>query len=158
MNTDQPQEATATIEIQIDSRLEEVALIGVTSRALAIHAGLSQEDAFAVELCVVEAVTNSVEHGYGFEAGHPVKISVRLTASALEFEVKDLGRGLDADSKAAQEKLADSAQAPPDSMSGRGRGAFLIHELMDNVVYDSTGQGLTLTMSKTLGSPPPPEA
>ena len=138
-------ESPRTLSLRIDSRLEDIALVGVASRALAMHAGLGEVDAFNVELCVVEAVTNSVEHGYRCEAGHPVDVEVRLTPTDLEFQVKDRGRGLEID-----EDPAPEAVPPPPPTSARGRGSFLIDQLMDRVVYKKNPDGVVLTMSKSL--------
>ncbi|MDA8019494.1 MAG: ATP-binding protein [Thermoanaerobaculia bacterium] len=146
-------ESPLTLSLRIDSRLEDIALVGVASRALAMHAGLGEVDAFNVELCVVEAVTNSVEHGYRCEAGHPVDVEVRLTPTDLEFEVKDRGQGMEPDNDTA----SDEVPTPPPT-SARGRGSFLIDQLMDRVVYKKNPDGVVLTMSKSLNHPQATEA
>ena len=140
------------IQMRIDSRLEDIALIGVASRALALHAGLDDRQAFEVELCVVAAVTHSVEHGYRCEPGHVVEVEVRITPSHLEFEVRDEGRGLDEAAPELEPEPPGAEPEVPSELADRGRGAFLIDQLMDRVAYKPERRGLTLTMSKTLNA------
>lgn len=149
---DHPTESARSIQLRIDSRLEDIAMVGVASRAWAMLAGLDETQAFNVELCVVEAVTNSVEHGYQCEQGHPVDVVVRLTSTLLEFEVRDQGKGLGAEHAKAEPTTAEAALAVPDAMSPRGRGGFLIDELMDHVDYRVDDRGVTLTIGKTLAA------
>lgn len=149
---DCPTEDSRSIHLRIDSRLEDIALVGVASRAWATLAGLDETQAFNVELCVVEAVTNSVEHGYQGEQGHPVDVVVRLTSALLQFEVRDQGSGLEADHVKAAAAAVPVPLSAPDALSARGRGGFLIDELMDHVDYRVDAGGVTLTMGKTLAA------
>ena len=79
----------AAIRLIIDSRLQNVCLVGMAVNKLCAVAHLDEEAAFGVELCAVEAVTNSVEHAYGGQSGHDVELVLTLGDSQLSIEVKD---------------------------------------------------------------------
>ena len=52
------------ITLQLDSRLENVSLAGSAVRTVAGEVGFEQEECERLELCVVEALTNVIEHAY----------------------------------------------------------------------------------------------
>jgi serine/threonine-protein kinase RsbW len=138
---------TGALTLRIDSRLEHVALVGVAVRAICAAIPLADEEAASVELCVVEAVNNAVEHAYGEQAGYPIEIELALAADVLRIEVRDRGRSMDWATACAN---ADAYAA--DALSDGGRGIFIIRSLMDRVSYRAGRGWNALAMRKRLGA------
>ncbi|HLA76783.1 MAG TPA: ATP-binding protein [Vicinamibacteria bacterium] len=139
---------TRLVELSIDSRLEEVASVGEAVSRACREAGISEGDAYNVELAVVEAVSNSVRHAYRGEAGH--RVEVRLSLAADGVEVRILDDGLPVPEASRRPKPIEFDPEDPLSISEGGRGTFLIHSLMDRVVYGSEGGRNLLLLAKSL--------
>jgi len=130
--------------LSIETRLENVALVGVAVRGIGRLLGLSDVDANRIELCVVEAVTNVIRHS---SEGNPqgtvttqlearadrleLIVEGRRTAGALEIE---LGSG------AIEDRLTEES----------GRGLALIRSIMDRVEFRVQGDTQVLAMVKRL--------
>ncbi len=68
------------IALTIDSRLEQVAFVGLASRAWGQYIGLSQPLGQQVETCLVEAVNNAILHAYRNQPGGRVERVFRWVA------------------------------------------------------------------------------
>lgn len=134
------------VVLTIDSRLDSVALVGVAARRISEEAGFSAADAASIELCIVEAVSNSVRHAYRGEPGHPVTTRLTLSAEGLEIGVLDEGSPVPVAWRTPPH--VDFDPDDPDSIPESGRGTFLIHELMDRVSYGTEGNANLLLMTK----------
>ncbi len=134
------------IVLTIDSRLEDVALVGVAVKGICELLGFSAQERYNVELCVVEAASNSVRHAYRGEAGHP--LTVRLSAFEDRIEVRVLDRGLPVPEEKRAPHNVEVDPADLRSMPDGGRGTFLIHTLMDRVEYGTEGGTNVLLMTK----------
>jgi serine/threonine-protein kinase RsbW len=138
------------IKIVIDSKLKEVPSVGKKIREICLSMRLSSFEAFQIELCVVEAVTNSIKHAYRLEAGHQVEITLSIVSDKFIFDICDTGISMD--SKLLEEKDpslsfdADNLE----SVSEKGRGLVIIKEIMDNVTYTSKQGKNCLSMTKKL--------
>lgn len=140
------------VVLTIDSRLENVALIGVAVRAICELAHFSDAAAYDMELCAVEAVSNSVRHAYRGEAGHAVELRVSVLEDALEMRVLD--RGLPVPEENRVPRPVDVDPSDLDSLAEGGRGTFLMHTLMDRVEYATEGGANLLFMRKAYTSVP----
>ncbi|PXF58049.1 MAG: ATP-binding protein [Deltaproteobacteria bacterium] len=138
------------IKIVIDSKLEEVPSVGRKVREICLSMRLPSFEAFQIELCVVEAVTNSIKHAYRLEAGHQVEITLSIVSDKFVFDICDTG--IPMDSKLLEEKgPALSVDADNlESISEKGRGLAIIKKIMDNVVYTSKQGKNCFSMRKKL--------
>jgi len=135
----------------IESRMENVPLIGMSVNRLCLAASFSTIEAFNIELCVVEAITNSIRHCYGGEKGHEVKVVLTLTPEDIVLDICDIGPPM-------ASSLLDNAviQCPADgeydleSLAEGGRGLGIIKEIMDSVAYRSKNGENCLTLRKRL--------
>jgi len=121
------------IELWIDSRLENLDLLGAAVRGIAASLGLDEEGCYHFELCAVEAVSNSIRHAYQGVPGQPVRTQIAADAERIELRVADRGT-----------PIPDALRVPPrlevdplnlDAIQEGGRGIFLMHELMDEVSF-----------------------
>ncbi|CAM3971658.1 SpoIIE family protein phosphatase [Kibdelosporangium persicum] len=98
---------------------------------------LMEEDLVAVELSVIEAVTNSIEHAYA-EPGGTVQVEASLDdIGRLHIEVSDTG----------------TWKKPDDEPGFRGRGMLMMRESMDEMRLATTSKGTVVEMCKTVRRP-----
>lgn len=138
-----------SIRLTIASRLENVPLIGAALRDLCRAAKLPREDCRAIELCVSEAVVNSIEHAYERSPAHEVTVTVRDEGHRLAIVVRDTGRPMAAD-MLARKRREGYAFDPGhiDRIPTSGRGLALIQSYMDSVTYHAAAGGNDLVMTK----------
>lgn len=139
------------IKLIIESKLENVTLIGITINKLSSLIFLSDIESYKIELCVVEAVTNSIKHAYGNEAGQDVEVVFTLYADRLTIDVCDTGKPLD--QNIMNKKNVSSLDVDLDDIANLpegGRGIAIIKEIMDTVSYKSEKRKNVLTMAKRL--------
>ena len=128
----------------IDSRLENVSLLGLAVRGICRHLSMNPAGCYEMELCVVESVNNVIKHAYGSKPGHQVEVILHLYENCLTFQIHDIGRS-------APMNLLPSLDVDlltSDSFPESGLGLFIIHSLMDMVHYESTAKGNWLTLVK----------
>ncbi|MBN1850861.1 MAG: ATP-binding protein [Deltaproteobacteria bacterium] len=138
------------IKIIIDSDLKDVFLIGMTINRLCSITPFSDSECYKIELCVVEAVNNSIIHAYQNEKGHEVEVTFSMDTRILTVDVCDTGRSMDPE-------ILQSIHMPsfdPDSndleIPERGRGLAIIKEVMDHVSYKTIDGKNWLTMFREL--------
>ncbi|MEA1867603.1 MAG: ATP-binding protein [Thermodesulfobacteriota bacterium] len=138
------------IKIVIDSKLKEVPSVGKKVRRICSSMRLPSFEAFQIELCVVEAVTNSIKHAYRLEAGHQVEITLSIVSDKFIFDICDTGISMD--SKLLEEKsLSLSVDADNlENILEKGRGLAIIKKIMDNVAYTSKQGKNCFSMIKKL--------
>jgi len=129
--------------------LEEVLLISLpaqfdhvrkaSQRALAwcTLQGVAQATLDRIELPLVEAINNAIEHGSNGQTAPVVRLTLRVTAEAVIAEVLDPGQF---------EPPADWAKLPKYPLAERGRGGFLIHAGTDSLSHSQSAEGHTLTL------------
>jgi serine/threonine-protein kinase RsbW len=132
------------IKFSIDSRLENIGLVGSAVQTLSSNLGFSKVEAHRIQLCIVEAVTNIVKHAYGTEAGHEIGVEVSIQPDRISFRITDTGEAIKSLSPTPlQFDPADRASLPE-----RGMGLHIIHKLMDEVEYHTADGINILTMHK----------
>ncbi len=138
------------IAFTIESDMKNVSLVGMTINKLCSLIPFSEAEAYQVELCVVEAVNNCIEHAYGNQKGHQVEIVFAIETDKLVVNVCDTGKSMD---KKTLEKV-DASQLNIDpnnfhTMAEQGRGLPIMKQIMDTITYNTYEDGkncLTLIM------------
>lgn len=145
-----------SVKFIIDSNLENIPLIGMSVNKICSSTSFSDIDSFNVELCVVEAVTNSIKHSCSGEPGHEIKVVFTLSQKDVMIDIYDTGscpmdpEVLDrAIIKPPGDDVTDIAYIEED-----GRGLGIIKEIMDNVLYKSKEGQNCLTLIKKLPGVP----
>jgi len=139
------------ITITIESRIENVSLVGMVIGKLCSSIPLSKMDAYLIEVCAVEAVTNSIIHAYGNAPDNHVEIVFSFDTAGITLEVCDTGTSMDP--KILDEIKASSLEVSPDdiaSISEGGRGLMIIKEVMDFVEYKNEKGKNRMTMRKQI--------
>lgn len=96
-----------------------------------------------LKLAVDEACTNIIEHGYkGMDPGSII-LSFRIEPDRILVQITDFGHVFEP----VQAPKPDIAAALEDRELG-GLGLFLIYQTMDNIDYQTSEEGNTLTFTK----------
>jgi len=134
------------LTLSIDSRLENVPLLSQAMRGACAGLGLPETALGEVELCVVEAVTNCIEHGYANQPGHPIEVRLATRADGVVITVLDQGQPIPEDR--LPPPLEPVVPEDPMQLAEGGRGIFLLFAMMDRVEYERTEAGNRLTLVK----------
>jgi serine/threonine-protein kinase RsbW len=140
------------LRLIIDSNLADVALVAASVNRVCLYLGLNSTQAGEVELCVAEAVTNSVRHAYHNRSGGTVTIDLAADEASLQITVSDAGAAVPS---GAVEKFVRGQAVTPVNSEGSllpegGRGLQIIRALMDEVAYAREGDVNCITMRKYL--------
>ena len=135
------------IKLTIDNQLENTPLVAMAVRGLCSLENLSSQEINRMELCVVEAINNAIQHAYAADEKnhHTIEIIVEFTATKkITFHIVDYGKTIDH----FQEKLSQTIQSKTNhTMELGGRGLMIIHKIMDEISYHSHQGRNCLTMS-----------
>jgi serine/threonine-protein kinase RsbW len=126
------------VRLTIDSDLEMASPAGVFLNRVCELAGMGEVERFQIEVCVVEAVNNSIRHSYGGRKNHPIHIGLRLDAEGIFVEVSD--NGVPAERKRIEEPRQSVLDFNPADLNGLpegGMGLPIIRKVMDKVEYTS---------------------
>lgn len=103
---------------------------------------------YEIDLAVDEASSNIIDHAYkGLPEGQ-IRLFLDHNQSAMTIILQDDGNGFDLNSVPEPD-----LSGPLEERRERGLGVFLIHQLMDQVIYEpNTGNGNQLTLVKNFES------
>ena len=135
----------------VPGRFESLDALREFAGEAAREAGLDKDGVYAVQLAVDEACSNIIEHGYGSEDQGDIECNCVVEPSCVTVTIQDQGEQFDP-TCAPQ---PDTACALQDRQAG-GLGLFLIHKLMDDVRFEFTGSGNTVTLVKRQPDQPGP--
>ncbi|HEX2572764.1 MAG TPA: ATP-binding protein [Polyangia bacterium] len=142
--------ANVRLLLRIGSEFACVGPLGAAVRAASAQLGLESEAAAEVELSVVEAVNNSIEHAYRLSGDGVVEVLLEALAPGVRIEVRDRGHAMSCGVLERAGPLEfDAAHVP--SLPEGGMGLFIVKQLMDEVHYETSGSLNVLTMVR-LGS------
>lgn len=137
------------IKIDIESKLSNLPFLRKMVRGLC-SCVIEEESVFQdIDLCLNEALSNVIQHAYQNEPGHLIEIIVTISQSEFVFQIQDAGLNN------LREPILTSTDALPNtdikdlnSLSESGRGLYIIHQLMDEVVYKRENGKNILLMRK----------
>jgi serine/threonine-protein kinase RsbW len=133
------------LKLTIDSRLENIGLVGLSVQALSVYLGFDEVEAYRIQLGVVEAVTNVVKHAYGLQPDHEIKVEISLHPDRISFRITDKGSPMKMFGRPLKFDPADLASLPEGGM-----GLHIILQVMDEVNYQMVDGANILVMSKNL--------
>lgn len=88
-----------------------------------------------------EAFVNAIKHGNKFDANKIVRISAEVSSKEARFTIEDEGEGFNVS------EIPDPTN-PENLFKASGRGVLFIHNIMDEVSYNSRGNRLTMIKRK----------
>jgi serine/threonine-protein kinase RsbW len=144
--------AAPPLSLRIASKMACVGPLGQQVRAACVRLGLSEAVAGEIELSVVEAVNNAIEHAYQLAEDGVVEVQLESSGGRVFIEVVDQGRQMPAETL---------AHVTPPAVEGRdraslpegGMGLFIVTQLMDAVRYESRAGKNVLTMERRIDRP-----
>ncbi len=135
---------TIPVQLTIPSHSKYLCLVRKVLTHLLSNHEAPEDVARKIVLCVDEACSNIIKHGYGGNCDCPIEISFQLENDEFIIKIRDYGKQCDA----SQFKSRDLEDVKPG-----GLGLFFITEIMDTVDYCTNREkGTLLTMVKKLGS------
>ena len=131
------------IELEIPARAEYVGLVRLVVSSLASgRRELAEERIDDLKLAVSEACTNAIEAHHDVAVDERVLVRCAEADDRLEVSIRDRGRGFDPESLPEHPPVTD-----PERLNfERGLGVPLIRTLVDEVDFDSSSQGTSVTM------------
>ncbi len=123
----------------------EARQVGAWVEAFARQAGLSAEVQNALDLSLVEWVTNLVSHAYEDEREHTITLRFKAEPAEVCVEVEDDGKEFNP----LLHPPADTT-APLETRPIGGLGIYMMRKLVDAVEYQRTNGRNMLTLRKRL--------
>lgn len=128
------------------AELEALARIRARVEEFSKMEGFSEELTYHLLLCVDEACTNIITHGYeGMNPGS-ILLDIERQNDRVEITITDFGQAFEP----APPPRPDVSEALEEGRMG-GFGLFLIYQTMDNVDYTATPAGNYLRLTKSIG-------
>lgn len=137
-----------SIKLVIEGKIDNIAVLGKAIRAVCSTVVSEEILLFNLELCLIEAVTNVINHAYHRKPGNFVDVNVSLDDQHVEFKVIDSG-----DHVSPPPPPKYELNYNPSDMSTwpeSGMGLFLIYSIMNEVSYTNHEGKNILMMRKNL--------
>ncbi|UIJ70431.1 ATP-binding protein [Aurantimonas sp. HBX-1] len=142
------------VQLVIDSDLDTVAMVARAVRAICDD-GLGAADLDAVELALVEAMTNVIKHGYAGRKDGRLEVGIALYSDRVVIEIKDNAPPIPPSHvQRAPEAVFAFDPADIENLPEGGMGLALIRMNMDEVQYIPHGDRNLLRMTKRLDKRP----
>ncbi len=138
-----------TIRWDLPSDFRWLGIVNAALQEIGQALDWSQSDLNQISIAAIEAVSNAIEHGNRFQSGLRVVVELGVSAHRFRIAVADDGPGFD------ESRLDASAPAPDDPafLGARGRGLFIMREIMDDISIrrDEAGR-FQVELEKAVGS------
>lgn len=117
------------IERSVDYLLQRCRDVGFDERRLRLN----------FRVGVAEALANAMMYGNARDPGKTVTLEIWCSPERVRVRITDEGSGFD------PEALPDPT-LPQNRTRARGRGVFLIHQLMDEVEFNEQGNSIDMVL------------
>lgn len=130
-----------TLELSIPSNPDLTAEVDRRIEDLTVRTGYDQGMRGDIMIAVNEAVKNAILHGNRCDESKQVIITCMCSSDMFRIHICDCGRGFDPDA------LPDPRN-PDNLLKENGRGILMIKALMDEVEFNVTDTGTSVTLIK----------
>ena len=130
-----------TLELSIPSNPDLTAEVDRRIEDLTARTGFDKGSRGDIMIAVNEAVKNAILHGNRCDESKQVIITCNCSPAVFRIHICDCGRGFDPDT------LPDPRN-PDNLLKENGRGILMIKALMDEVEFDITENGTSVTLIK----------
>jgi len=135
--------------LTLKSQLEDMAALWPWVEAIVAEHAISPDTAFAIHLCLEEAISNVIRHGYSGQPGHSLTVDyASANAHELVFTIEDQAPPFDPLDPSLIEELP--APAPEDFLRPGGRGILLMRRFASSIAYQRLANGNRLTIAFVL--------
>ena len=131
--------------IHIESRTEKLVAVREFVSEAARRSGFPEEEVSKIALAVDEACTNIIKHGYKYDPGQKITVTVQTAGDLFEVIIQDHGQQFDP----ARLKPPDMTEYLTHFRRG-GLGVHLMRSLMDNVEYTASPKKNEVRLTKAL--------
>jgi serine/threonine-protein kinase RsbW len=135
-------ETPEIIRIILPSRLPLLAVLDRLCLAVCEQLEFDEDAASQVNMAVIEAGTNAIQHGHQRDASKMFDAAFLMWPDRLEVVVHDSGPGFDLST------LHDDITSPERLLEPRGRGIYIMRACMDSVDFRFDEAGTTCTLVK----------
>jgi anti-sigma regulatory factor (Ser/Thr protein kinase) len=135
---------TAEARLALESRLADLARVWPWVDALAAEHAIPADTRYAIDLCLEEALSNIIRHGYAGEPGHAITVSFTPRGpKGFTFIIRDNAPPF------APGEPAETSCAPVslDQIELGGLGIRLMRKFAGALVYEPLADGNRLTLS-----------
>jgi serine/threonine-protein kinase RsbW len=139
--------------ITIDSDLSHLFLVSLVIRGICQRLGMDAEEAASVDLCAIEAATNSIKHAYRGAHGHELTVEICCGEERMEVNVCDQGVSMPEEQlrKLRQgSQVLDFDPADLGAVPEGGMGVEIMRRLMDDASYTTSGGTNCLKLTRFL--------
>lgn len=131
----------------------EVDRVAASLRDLCAALGFAEIDAAQIELAACEAMVNVIRHAWQNQPGKTMTVDADLAEGKLVLEISDSGASIPPDR--VRDLLHGAAPVPEDprarsSLREGGRGLQIIHDVMDEISYQTENGVNRLRLAKRL--------
>jgi serine/threonine-protein kinase RsbW len=135
--------------LTLQSRLDDLALVWRWVEALAAEHAVPADTQFAIHLCLEEALSNIIHHGYRGEPNHAITVDCTVDcapggAHELTFVVEDQAPPFDPLAPSAVEEAPVPASI--DELRPGGQGIRLLKKFAGSLAYQRLAGGNRLTI------------
>ena len=135
--------------LTLKSQLEDMAVLWPWVEAIVAEYAIPPDTAFAVHLCLEEAISNVIRHGYGGQPGHALTVDYASpNAHELVFTIEDQAPPFDPLVPSLIEELP--APVPEDFLRPGGRGILLMRKFASTIGYQRLANGNRLIIGFVL--------
>ncbi len=132
-----------SIVVEIPSDYKYLNLVDRITTELSEVSGFTSKAIDEIAISIIEACTNAIEHGNKCCPEEVVKIVYRISGDRIVIDVYDHGEGFD------YEKYMSSIPDPHDITHYRGRGLYIMKNMMDELKFEMVpGVGMKVTLEK----------
>jgi len=125
------------VRFEVPSSLDYVSGAANQLLELLVRYGIISLGEINLKIALVEALTNAMEHGHGFNPQQRVKVEAIIDEHKGEIKISDEGKGFN------HRDLPDPT-APENLYKPRGRGIYMMYRLMDEVRFNRRGNSVRL--------------
>ena len=135
--------------LTLKSLLEDMGSLWPWVEALGAEYSIPADKLFGVHLCLEEAISNVIRHGYDGQPGNTLTVDCTLpNAHEVVFTIEDQAPPFD---PLAPEHIEVSVEpSPEDFLRPGGRGILLMRKFADTMAYERLAGGNRLTIGFAL--------
>jgi len=129
--------------LRLSSRLGDLALVNPWVKTLAAEHAIGADTVYAIELCLEEALSNIVRHGYKGEPDHAIELSFHRNGDKiLKFAIEDYAPHFDQTGPGRKPESEDV-----DYLAPGGHGMPLMRKFSSSVKWEPLPNGNRLTLT-----------